>query len=80
VNLSSIFVAIFGLAISLLGVGLLVSIFWSVKTGATLYGLPLRRLEYNQGRATFFLAVIGQLIFAAVLLYIGIGTLLLTFK
>ncbi len=40
----------------------------------------MRRFEFRKNPTAFVWAIIGELFFGAIILYIGIGVLLLTFK
>ena len=76
----SFFIACFGFVITAVGSALLYLVGWSIKTRVNFFGTPLRRFTYRESPATFVWAIIGELFFGAIILYIGIGVLLLTFK
>ena len=85
--LSSLITALIGLFITAIGAALFYLVFWSLRTGDTFYGHlyrddsgRIKRVNFRKEPTTFIWALIGDLIFGAVLLYIGIGTLLLSFK
>jgi hypothetical protein len=76
----SLFIACFGLVITAVGSALLCLVGWSLKTRVNFYGSPMRRFKYRESPTNFIWAIIGELFFGTILLYIGIGVLLLTFK
>ena len=64
-----------------IGFTLLGMVCWSLKTGVSYYGVPpLRRVYFNGERTTFLWAVIGQLIFGALISYVGISVLRLALR
>jgi len=79
--MTTFFTALFGIVITALGLGLLGLVCWSLKTRVTYYGgPPLRRVYFRRNRTTFLWALVGTLIFGALITYVGISVFRLAFR